>query len=122
MKKGQKKIYETIVKELKSRRVALLATDKALNEMIEENKNARHGDEIDIAEADSNRSMSFQRKNLGSSELNKIDLALAKIRSGEYGVCDECGETIPLNRLKALPYSTYCLGCQEDIEKERIAR
>ncbi len=50
--------------------------------------------------------------------LKKIDDALERIDDGEYGVCEECDETIPDKRLDLLPYTSCCVDCQEKLEKE----
>jgi DnaK suppressor protein len=42
----------------------------------------------------------------------EIDRALAKIDTGNYGVCEQCGQPIPQARLKALPYASLCVGCK----------
>jgi len=42
-----------------------------------------------------------------------IDAALARIKDGSYGICASCGEEIPDERLKALPYATTCIKCAE---------
>ena len=39
--------------------------------------------------------------------------ALARVRDGSYGICEECGDTIPQARRRALPDVTTCVGCQE---------
>ena len=44
-------------------------------------------------------------------EVHQIDDALAKMRAGEYGLCEVCGEPIPMERLKALPHSIKCVPC-----------
>jgi len=48
--------------------------------------------------------------------VEQIDEALRKIGDGTYGKCDRCGEAITLNRLKAIPYATLCIVCQEKLE------
>jgi DnaK suppressor protein len=53
-------------------------------------------------------------------ELKLIDQALVDVETGRYGVCIECEEPIAPKRLKALPFATRCLACQE--ESERTAR
>jgi YteA family regulatory protein len=41
-------------------------------------------------------------------ELQDIDDALQAIKEGTYGVCKECGQEIPIERLEALPTVLYC--------------
>ncbi|MGL9725885.1 MAG: TraR/DksA family transcriptional regulator [Wolbachia sp.] len=49
----------------------------------------------------------------------KIQEALEKINLGTYGYCDETGEEIGVERLKANPLAIYCIEEQERIEKEK---
>ena len=46
----------------------------------------------------------------------KITEAIARVDRGEYGTCQECGEDIAPNRLRALPFATRCKECQEAFE------
>lgn len=48
--------------------------------------------------------------------LLQIDLALEKIDSGSYGLCEECGQPIPRVRLEALPFASNCVSCQRKQE------
>ena len=43
--------------------------------------------------------------------LKKVDHALDRIEQGEYGICETCGKSIPIERLDVLPYSTQCVEC-----------
>ncbi len=43
--------------------------------------------------------------------LHKVEHALRRIESGGYGVCEVCGEAIPVARLEVLPYATTCVTC-----------
>ena len=43
--------------------------------------------------------------------LRKVEHALERVASGEYGICERCGTSIPVERLDALPYSTLCVTC-----------
>ncbi len=59
--------------------------------------------------------------NLASVEqqtLYGIDEALKRIEEGTYGDCLGCGKKISSPRLKALPYASLCIGCQEEEEKK----
>jgi DnaK suppressor protein len=42
----------------------------------------------------------------------EIDRALEKIADGTYGICEQCGQTIPDARLQALPYAALCVACK----------
>jgi DnaK suppressor protein len=44
--------------------------------------------------------------------VEEIDLAIAKVRSGTYGKCENCGVSIPKERLKALPHAALCVKCK----------
>lgn len=45
-------------------------------------------------------------------ELDEIHAAQARLETGSFGVCEGCGGTIPLLRLRAVPWARHCLGCQ----------
>jgi RNA polymerase-binding protein DksA len=47
-------------------------------------------------------------------ELEQIKHALARIETNEYGLCQECGDQIPYQRLEAIPYTAYCKDCMEE--------
>jgi RNA polymerase-binding protein DksA len=49
--------------------------------------------------------------------LHKVIGALEKIDRGTYGLCDACGRPIKKARLKALPFATLCLECQDRLER-----
>lgn len=45
-------------------------------------------------------------------ELLAIERALAKLASGNFGMCEDCGESIPAKRLLVLPEARLCANCQ----------
>lgn len=49
--------------------------------------------------------------------LDRISDALKKIEDESYGQCDRCGKPINPERLKAIPYATLCIECQETLER-----
>lgn len=49
--------------------------------------------------------------------IERIDAALQRIDDKTYGVCDRCGEPINPERLRAIPYATMCIRCQEFVEE-----
>jgi DnaK suppressor protein len=48
-----------------------------------------------------------------------IDRALNRMDTGTYGVCDMCGDRIPVARLEALPYAELCVKCKSRGERRR---
>lgn len=43
--------------------------------------------------------------------LSKVNRALERVAAGTYGICESCGNSIPVERLDVLPYSTLCVEC-----------
>ena len=52
-----------------------------------------------------------------SEEIDDIDSALNKLEEGTYGICEECGDDIPIKRLEAVPAALYCGPCQNEIDR-----
>jgi DnaK suppressor protein len=50
-------------------------------------------------------------------ELRETEAALERINMGSYGVCEDCGTTIPFARLEAFPTARRCIADQERHEK-----
>ena len=50
--------------------------------------------------------------------LFKIEGALKRVTNKNFGLCSQCHKSIPLVRLKAIPYAETCLKCQEELEKK----
>ncbi len=48
--------------------------------------------------------------------LDEIEVALERIEDGVYGACIECEHKIPKTRLRAIPYTPYCVKCASQIE------
>jgi DnaK suppressor protein len=52
-----------------------------------------------------------------AQELRRIDSALTRLTTGTYGSCVNCGQEIPVARLKVEPTASRCIACQELYEK-----
>jgi DnaK suppressor protein len=52
------------------------------------------------------------------AEIVDIDIALEKIEDGTYGLCEDCGEEIKIERLKALPFARHCIECKQALEQQ----
>ncbi len=49
--------------------------------------------------------------------LQMVEGALSRIREGVFGECISCGNEINAKRLEAVPWTRYCIACQEKLEK-----
>jgi DnaK suppressor protein len=76
------------------------------------------GDEVDAASDAAHGELSWHLMEAESRELASVENALERLREGEYGRCEECGDVIPTARLTALPYATLCIKCQREAERE----
>lgn len=76
---------------------------------------------MDKIQADEERELAGERFEEHTRVLHKVEAALARIDSGLYGLCETCGEPIPAPRLKAIPWTSHCIDCQERAEKSHAA-
>ena len=53
----------------------------------------------------------------GRATLLKIDHALRRIEAGNYDVCSMCDTRIPIERLRAMPYTEFCIDCAAEAEE-----
>ena len=75
-------------------------------------------DEVDSANDNILLAADMRFSNRESLYYKKIMKTLSKIESDQYGMCDECGETITFLRLIARPTSDMCILCKEESERE----
>jgi RNA polymerase-binding transcription factor len=85
--------------------------------LLKELRQQNSGDVIDAALDTAQDEISSQLAEVESRELSSIEIALERMRKGDYGRCDGCGSVIPLARLQALPYAATCIQCQREAEK-----
>ncbi len=76
-------------------------------------------DELDTARALSDVETHANLIERAEEKLRAMDFALNLLERGRYGICTECGDEIPLERLKALPFTAYCVDCQRKRNRNR---
>ena len=105
-------------KTLLTRRAEIL---KKLKDDIDNLRNFKGedstGDSADVAFEAGSDEMASHLAELDSRELSQIERALHRLKQGTYGLCESCGQKIPIGRLNALPYSTMCIECQREMER-----
>jgi RNA polymerase-binding transcription factor len=74
------------------------------------------GDEGDSAASDEGLELTASLAELAGSRAEAVESALERFREGRYGVCDDCGDEIPIERLQAVPAAVLCVDCQRERE------
>lgn len=95
----------------------LAGISKAMKSGSETTTGEPTGDIYDQASSERDRELGLLLNDRERDKLRQIDEALLRIADGEYGICEECEEEIPLGRLKVMPFARFCVRCQSDMEK-----
>jgi RNA polymerase-binding transcription factor DksA len=54
--------------------------------------------------------------------LFEVEAALRRIRAGTYGLCELTAKPIPAARLRAIPWTRFCLEIEEQLEEHSACR
>jgi DnaK suppressor protein len=65
------------------------------------------------------RELAISRLDRDSAILQSLDAALRRIERGTYGYCIQCEEEISPKRLQAVPWTSFCLACQEEFDRRQ---
>ncbi len=106
-------------KELLTERLEdlLSEAEKTANGMNKTNEEA-FPDPTDRATLETDRNFLLRIRDRERKLIIKIKEALAKIEEGTFGICEECGEEISVERLKVRPVTTLCIACKTKAEAE----
>lgn len=102
---------------LSSRRAELLGeAGRTLSGMVDGKEN--FPEPADRAALESDRNATLRIRDRERKLINKIEEALQRIEDGHFGVCEQCGEEIGSDRLRARPVTTLCIQCKGEQEEE----
>jgi DnaK suppressor protein len=105
-------------KKLQDWRESLLEESQQTIEHLRESPDGV-GDEADMANKESDRTLELRTRDRYRKLLRKIDAALKRIDDGDYGYCDDTGEEIGIRRLEVRPIATLTVEAQEQREKRK---
>src|SRR5512146_3200427 len=74
-------------------------------------------DIADRASSSYQKEFLFHQSNNERQLLQMVEGALSRIREGTFGECISCGHEINIKRLEAVPWTRFCIECQEKLEK-----
>ena len=93
-------------------------TDDTVEELLDSQEN--FADPLDRVSVESERIWTLRIRDRESFLINKIRQSLEDIETGEYGICEDCGEDISIERLKARPVTSFCIRCKT--KRESVER
>src|SRR5947207_10374657 len=77
-------------------------------------------DALDEVQLAGERELAIRTLDRESNLLRNVNGALARIADGSYGVCLHCEEDIKPKRLDAVPWTKYCIKCQEAADRHEF--
>ncbi|HEX3580481.1 MAG TPA: TraR/DksA family transcriptional regulator [Thermoanaerobaculia bacterium] len=111
-------VYEEALRRKQQELVDSYERDKAAG-------NAQPDDGIqdlaDKAASAYSKELNFSLSDAERNSLKLVEEALERVSAGTFGACTNCGNTIGEKRLQAIPWTAYCIDCQELVEKGLLA-
>ncbi len=114
MEKERLEVFRELLKE--RLKTILEEAEKTVKGMT--NDRDSFPDPTDRANLESDRNFLLRIRDRERKLIGKIKEALARIDDGTFGICEECGEDISEERLKARPMATLCIDCKTKAEEE----
>lgn len=111
-----KKQIETLKNKLLSEKETLVFAEEKGAEL--DLALTQGGDDVEQSITDYNNSHQLRFRNREVFYAKKIDKALKKFETNEYGLCSECGYWIKFERLLARPTAEMCILCKEESERD----
>jgi DnaK suppressor protein len=112
-----KKRLEQFKKRLETRQQELR---RLVSRNVQDGRAADEQAAQDIADKAANsytKEFLFHQSNNDRQLLQLVEEALNRIREGSYGECVNCGNELNAKRLEAVPWTRYCINCQEKVEQ-----
>ncbi len=97
--------------------------ERSMLTAVKQGRQAVAEDTLDVADQavlSYQKEMIFTQGTEGHSQLTMVRLAIERLHDGSFGECMHCGKPIGEKRLEALPWTPYCIDCQEKIETGEI--
>jgi DnaK suppressor protein len=115
MKHVQEERFEGLRQLLLRQREETLARVRSIGNNQNSEGLSTPGDEMDVARSLADVETHASLIENAENKVRLIDSALAQLEQGDYGICANCGEEIPLARLEAVPFAIYCVDCQAEM-------
>lgn len=118
----EQRLSDTQMAILRQKLVDNLATMRGERERAADELRSKGDDDNEIDEpldAGMQWEMNITRQRILEARIDDVQAALDRMDEGTYGVCEECGQPIPWERLEAVPEARRCVRCQALVEEEK---
>lgn len=110
-------MHEYFAEALKVRLQDYLMRSRKIGYKFEDNGGGREPmDEVDLAASRYEEDFMLHMQQRSQQFILEITQALQRIESGDFGICEECGDDIGVERLKAQPTTRVCIHCKQELE------
>lgn len=101
----------TVLRMLEKERLGLKEKIRRQELLLAQEDPITGNDAADCANRMSGQSKRIAMRRLWAKMLLEVGRAIARIEQGTYGICEHCGHSISVERLKALPSAALCIDC-----------
>ena len=108
----RKRVEEIIFREIDQSQQDIVALEELVKPIAPDNAIGR----LSRMEAIHAKSVNEAALSAARVKLTKLKRALSRIDEPEFGLCQECGEPIPMGRILLMPETTMCVPCLEELD------
>ncbi len=117
MRAKEKKHFKNKLLEKRTELISVVQKTEEYGREV--NTEAEGMDLADKASSSYTKEFMFSKSDSDRQLLQEVVDALRRLDEGEFGDCMNCGEEVEQKRLEAVPWSPFCLSCQEEAEANR---
>jgi RNA polymerase-binding transcription factor len=109
--------FEAFRKRLEDHRQEIMDLYQRDLKVGQESSDEGAEDLVDRANSAYNREFMLSLSGGERQTLLEVEQAIERLDGGSYGCCVNCSDEIPRKRLQAVPWTRYCIDCQEQAEQ-----
>lgn len=111
-------LLETLGEQLRARRRQYLDEFRRAEADLEAINEERESELEEHAQEEQSARVLKRMDDRTLQAVREIDAALQRIINANYGICESCGNAIPVPRLRVMPATRYCTDCEARNEKQ----
>jgi len=116
---GQRALLKQLLQMRQHELDRRIAQHQAQGSRSEAAREVLQQDGDDASQRDADREIDLARADRDIEELGAVSQALARVHDAGFGICTDCGQTIPFERLKLESWAVRCVACAAERERRR---